>query len=410
MFTVPRRHVLRSVGSLSLATGLAGCGTSGTADQCGDEPRNESRNVETEPGGETPPLPDAGWPQPAYDGTNARYSSGASGVQAPARLVWSQSFGFESTIVPVVEDGVVYVSDDADRLTAVDAQTGSIAWGSSEVSVTGPVAAGDGVVFVADGDGLHAVDTASREVRWTFAASDGGGAMATDSATGHAIAPTVTETTVYVASASRRVHAVDRETGTERWQADGERVAAASGEAVFVYDSGNVMAVEADDGTARWTDPIDAGRTVAVADGGVYGTVDAATVAAFDVESGEKRWEFERTHQLLEPPAVSPNGVFVGTESTEMGDGGNLYVLDPDSGERRWCAHLGFERVRSPSVTDDTVFVPRSNGLLQARATDDGTLRWQFHGDHADFGSVAVVGSLAFAGTRNGKLFAFAPA
>lgn len=410
MYTVPRRHVLRSVGSLSLATGLAGCSTSGTADQCGDEPVNESRNVESEPGGETPSLPDAGWPQLAYDGTNTRYSSNATGVEAPARLVWSQSFGFESTIIPVVEDSVVYVSDDADRLTAIDARTGSIAWRSGDVSVTGPVAVGDGVVFVSDEDGLHAVDTASREVRWTFAPSDGDGAMATDPATGQALAPTVTETTVYVASSSRRVHAVDRETGTERWQVGGGQVAAASGDAVFVYDSGDVMAVETDDGTARWPEPIDAGRTVAVADDGVYGNVDAATVAAFDVESGEQRWEFERTHQLLEPPAVSPDGVFVGTEPTEMGDGGNLYVLDRESGARRWCAHLGFERVRPPSVTDETVYVPRSNGLLQARATDDGTLRWQFHGDHADFGSVAVVGSLAFAGTRNGKLFAFAPA
>lgn len=411
MVTIPRRRLLRTAGSLSLATGLAGCSTSGTSNSCGDDPVEESRNVETAPGGETPSLPDAGWPQPAYDAANTRYSPEAAGVEAPARLVWKQSFGTDSTIVPVVEDGVVYVSDDADRLTAIDARTGSIAWRSSGISVTGPVSVSDGVVFVGNEDGLHAFDTDRREVRWTFAPSGSDGTTETVRSPNVATAPTATDTTVYAAlGVPPRVYAVDRDTGTERWQVSGERVAAASGDTVFVSSRRDVGAVEADDGTSRWSERVRAGRTVAVADGQLYGVVDPATVAAFEVDSGEQRWSFERTHEMLEPPSVSPDGVFVGTEPTEGADGGYLYVLDHDSGERRWCAHLGFERVRTPAITDETVYVPRSNGLLQARAADDGTLRWQFRGEFADFGSVAVVGEVVFAGTRTGRLYAFAPA
>lgn len=414
MVPASRRRVLRSLGSLSVAVGFAGCTGTDSLDPCDDDPpANENRNVESSEDDETPPLRDGAWPQPAYDGSNARYSPSATGVEAPARLVWSASVAAESTVVPVVEDGVAYAVDDADRLTALDARTGDVSWRFDEVATTRPVATDDGVIFVADADALRAVDAETREVNWTFEPSepDPGGTTVPDRSSNPAVAPTVTETTAYVALGDgQAVYAVDRETGTERWRADGQQVAGASDDAVFVHADGDLVAADADDGATRWTAPFRGGTDVAVADGRVYGLLDAATVAALNADSGEKHWEFERTHELLEPPSVSPDGVFVATAPAEGADGGRLYALDRDSGEVRWCAHLGFEAVRSPAVTDGTVFVPRSNGLLQARATDDGRLRWQFHEEHADFESLAVVGSVVFAGTADGTLYAFAPA
>lgn len=409
-----RRRVLRSLGSLSVAVGFAGCSGTGSTDGCGnDSPPNETKNVESAGSDETPPLGDGAWPQPAYDEGNARYSPSATGVEAPARLVWSQSIAGESSVVPVVEDGVAYAVDDADRLTALDARTGSVAWRFDEAAVTRPVSTGDGVVFVAGADALRAVDAETREVRWTFEppASDRDGATVLDRSANPGVAPTVTDATVYVALGDPpRVYAVDRETGTPRWDADGQQVAGASDDAVFVHADGELVAADPDDGATRWTASLRGGTDVAVAEGRVYGLLDAATVAAFDADSGEKRWEFERTHELLAPPSVSPDGVFVATSPAEGGDGGNLFALGRDAGDVRWCAHLGFERVRSPAVTDETVFVPRSYGLLQARAVEDGELRWQFFAEQADFESVAVVGRVAFAGTANGDLYAFAPA
>jgi outer membrane protein assembly factor BamB len=413
MLPASRRRVLRSFGSLSIAVGFAGCSGTGSTDGCGDDPpANESQNVESSEDDETPPLRDGAWPQPAYDEGNTRYSPSAAGVEAPARLVWSQSVA-ESAVVPVVADGTVYAVDDADRLTALDARTGSMAWRFDEATVTRPVSTGDEVVFVAGEDGLHAVDAETREVRWTFEPSDSdrGGATVPDRSANPGVAPTVTDATVYVALGDPpRVYAVDRETGTLRWDADGQQVAGVSDDAVFVHADGVLVAADPDDGTTRWTASLRGGTDVAVADGRVYGLLDAATVAAFDADSGAKRWEFERPHELLAPPSVSPDGVFVATSPAEGGDGGNLFALGRDAGDVRWCAHLGFERVRSPAVTDETVFVPRSYGLLQARAVEDGELRWQFFEEQADFESVAVVGSVAFAGTADGDLYAFAPA
>lgn len=405
MSPLSRRRLLSSIGSLPLAAGFAGCTT--TAEGCGEEPPLESRNVESEPGGELPPLGDASWPQPGYDETNARYNPAGTGPEAPARLVWSRSFDTQSTIIPVVEDGTVYVSDESNRLTAIDARTGSTAWRFDGVSTTGPVSAGDGVVFVDDGNSLHAIDTERQEIRWTFSPSEDDGTAGS----GRPVeAPTVTDSTVYAAlGVPTRVYAVDRDTGAERWQTNGDGVACADDDAIYVSRGASVTAIDADDGTTRWPASIDAGSTV-VANGQVFGVVDPATVAAFEAESGERRWEFERTHELLAPPSVSPKGVFVGTAPTEGGDGGNLYVLDHTSGDRLWCGHLGFEQVRSPSVTDEMVYVPRSNQLLQARSVEDGESRWQFNGEMADFGSVAVAGSAVFAGTRNGSLFALGPA
>jgi outer membrane protein assembly factor BamB len=48
-----------------------------------------------------------------------------------------------------------------------------------------------------------------------------------------------------VASRDGHVYAVDRETGTVRWQIEGKQVAAATADTAFVYVSGDVVAVDA---------------------------------------------------------------------------------------------------------------------------------------------------------------------
>ena len=412
MASVSRRRLLHSVSALSVATGLAGCGSSGrTDDRCGDEPPNETnRNVESPASSEIGSLPSSGWPQVGYDASNARYRSDATGVADSARLAWSKSFGRESATAPVVGDGVVYVVDEEGRLTGVDARTGKVIWRSSDASATGPVAFGGRIVYFGDEDGLHAVAADTRESRWVFVPPEiENETTPTGRPPNRVRTPTLTENVAYAALAfgdDRHVYAIDRETGDRRWRVAGQQVAAATNDAVFVHDEGDVVAVEADNGTTRWTASIHDGETVAVADDRVYGATDIGTVAAFDAASGEEQWTFEGENELLAPPSVSPDGVFVGTEPTEGNDGGNLYALDPESGELRWCSYLGAERVGSPAVTDETVFVPRSSGLLQARTVEDGSLDWQFYEEYADFAHVAVVGGTVFAGTTNGGLYA----
>lgn len=413
MVSISRRRLLHSVGALSVATGLAGCGSSGRTDeQCGDEPPTKtSRNVESTASSETGALPSAGWPQIGYDASNARYTSDATGVEAPARLAWSQSFGRESATAPVVGNGVLYVVDKEGRLTGVDARTGNVRWRSSDTSATGPVALGDEIVFFGNEEGLHAVSAETREPRWTFVPPElDEETTPTGRPPNRVRTPNPTENVVYAALAfgdDRHVYAIDRETGDRRWRTPGQQIAAATDDAVFVYDEGDVVAVEADDGTTRWTAEIHDGNTVAVADGRVYGTTDVGTIAAFDAGSGEKQWTFEGEHELFAPPSASSDGVFVGSEPTEGYDGGNLYALDPESGGLRWCSYLGAERVGSPAVTDGMVFVPRSSELLQARTVDEGSLDWQFYEEYAGFDHIAVGGGTVFAGTTDGGLYAF---
>lgn len=413
-----RRDALRSLACLCGATGLAGCANTGkTDDRCGDEPpTEENRNVSTVPTEAALSASGTRWNQPGYGPENTRHSPNASRVDAPAGLFWSRSVGSRTPVVPVVGDGRLYVSDDADRLVALDAATGETAWRSAEIRATGPVAIAGGVLFVGNEAGLHAVDSASRERRWTFVPPELEGQETTDGQPegrppGRVTTPLFTETTVYVGVEfvdEPHVYAIDRETGTKRWRQAGA-VAAGTTDTVFVIDGGSVRALDAADGTTRWTVPMYESETVAVADGLLYGSPDTGRVAAYDVTSGEKQWEFEGEEEAVSPPSVSPDGVFVGTGTTEGSDGGNLYAFEADTGELRWCSYLGTEQVGSPAVAGGLVFAPTTTGFVQARDVTDGTLRWQFHDEYANFAHVTVAGAALFAGTTDGEVYAFGP-
>jgi outer membrane protein assembly factor BamB len=223
--------------------------------------------------------------------------------------------------------------------------------------------------------------------------------------------PVVTDGAVYVGTGvvgESTAYAVDRETGEERWSVSGQEIAAATDDAVYVYDAGDVSSVSPADGTVRWTE---SGVTdvpeVAVAAGTVYGSAGVGRTAAFDAATGERLWRFRGETESMHVPSVGGDLVYVGSSPTEGRDGGNLYALDAASGELEWCAYLGFSSVASPAVADGTVFVPQGDGLVQARDAADGTLRWQFFERHAWFTDAAVVGSALFVGTEDGELFAF---
>ncbi|NEU58834.1 PQQ-binding-like beta-propeller repeat protein [Halorussus sp. MSC15.2] len=164
---------------------------------------------------------------------------------------------------PAVTDGVVYAatatsssSEGRDiqhsRLLAIDAETGERRWqywfDADEPPRTPAVR--DGVVYVAGGDALHAVNVASGERRWSFA-------------TGYrtSSAPAIADGTVYCSS--KNVYALDAETGDEQWRHVNEAISGTRNH---------------DDVTALTNAPTVVGNTVYVAFG------------ALDAETGEKEW------------------------------------------------------------------------------------------------------------------------
>jgi hypothetical protein len=109
----------------------------------------------------------------------------------------------------------------------------------------------------------------------------------------------------------------------------------------------NIYALDATNGSRRWTQSLSAPVTSGpvVAEGQVFFCGDDGNVHALDIETGRERWRYQ-THSIRSP-AVGEGKVFV------FGDGENLHCLDPADGRCLWVTQLKksfMSIVRTPPV------------------------------------------------------------
>ena len=190
------------------------------------------------------------------------------------RELWRASPGDELRRL-AVRDGRVFAVNWPYQATAYDAETGERLWQTDleEQMVLPPTATSEGVL-VPDRTGVTLLDADDGSIRWR-ADHDGN---ATEGAAA------VAEGAAYVQSNASEgtLHALDLETGEERWSAavrhEGTPVVADG--VVYARDYNNLVALDADDGTVRWRYD---GRlplsTPAVGDGVLYAVAHGRIVA-----------------------------------------------------------------------------------------------------------------------------------
>lgn len=199
-----------------------------------------------------------------------------------------------STYSPALTDEYVYFSGH--QVAALRIDDGSTAWTShvdGDATDGGPsfteLTAASGTVYVGSSRGnVHALDGRTGTVTWS-----------TDTDGHDAFSPVVSGDTLYVGvltDESDDVFALDRESGTVRWQSRlgtfgvGTRPVP-HGEYVFANDRDAMYALDAADGSTAWKTPVDGEIRTDVAVGG-----DALYVGgkeylyAFDSATGDVRW------------------------------------------------------------------------------------------------------------------------
>jgi outer membrane protein assembly factor BamB len=193
-------------------------------------------------------------------------------------------------------------------LLALDATTGEEVWRLDlPGAVTSAPAAADDLVLAVAQDRTSgtaaavAVDAASGEERWRYT---------TPPATPGATAAAVGDETVFVGMGDARVHALDLETGAERWAT--RTRAAVLGTPLFF--------------TAVQTPAVPEDAVIA----------DLAHVSRFDAATGEERWAFRF------PAFLTASSVAVASGAVLIGDGeGFLSAIDLDEGVVVWQRDLG---------------------------------------------------------------------
>jgi len=296
-------------------------------------------------------------------------------------------------------------------------ETGAPVWAGLERD------AKSGLVFVANESGdVHAIDRTGK-LRWKFATGKPVRAQ-----------PKALGSTLYVASDSGYLHALDIKSGKERWRAKIDTITAPRlapndpktrwdrygssvvADATHIYVSSrdkNLYALDMKSGREVWRVSADdiMTATPALHDGKVIVADYAGKVRAVSATDGAPRWTYDAKLAVPGDVVVAENRVLIGSRSYD------LIALDAATGRELWKRYYWFSWIESPPVVRDGVAYTGSSDATNVYAVNlsDGTFRWKSAVPGYSWQRIAMTDDLLITGTlgrgaypasRNGALFA----
>ncbi len=276
---------------------------------------------------------------------------------------------------PILHEGLILVGSQDGRLYAVDQRTGNERWRYQvEHDWPSQPVVSKGVVYFVAGWMLHAVDAKTGALVGRFdmpgpiesrLTADGdtvyfltqGKAYAFNIKTGqeqwHAAGyyntrtvPVVAGSVVYCGGSDGTLHALDRESGRERWRFKAEghfaTPVAADGTVIAASEDGHLYAIAGVEASQTTV----AGPALLVAP-----TIEASSVPEIRVEQfSGLRWMHDVHLGTLSTPILSKEALYVtvGDSSSTY----NIYALNPSTGERRGELSIMGDGVRVSLTTD----------------------------------------------------------
>ena len=177
-------------------------------------------------------------------------------------------------------------------------------------------------------------------------------------------------------------------------------------------DNGWFFAINATDGTERWTFKETAGdidSSPAVVDNVIYfGNYDYG-VYALNLD-GDLIWKYNTTTgKILGSPTVVDDVLYIGTYTNNSDDGtatmydGKVYALDVSTNPptQKWMYQTGGAIHSSPAVANGFVYITSFDNTMYALNTSTGDLNWTFPVGERDYSSPAVVDNVVYVGGGN---------
>lgn len=327
------------------------------------------------------PYTNSDWPQSGGSATHAPQNTNAPGT---LDRIWSKKLGKGSNrkgrviASPVIAGGRLFAIDAANKVTALDAQTGSKLWtykvkiqskgktrrgkkslvdriksplslsdkgGSDKEAVGGGVAVADGRVFVTSGFGvIIALDAMSGEEIWR-----------NKTRTPVHSAPAIDNGRLFAVTDDNELFAIDADTGETLWTyqaiVETARMLTAPSPAIIddvviaPFSSGEIIALRVQNGGILWQDALSATGNLTplatlndiaagpvIADGYVFVSAQSGSLSAFDLRTGQRVWS-QPAGSLGFPLVV---GNFLYSITTE----GELACMSKTDGTVIWLTQL----------------------------------------------------------------------
>ena len=166
-----------------------------------------------------------------------------------------------------------------------------------------------------------------------------------------------------VVLSNKTLIALDRKTGTKKWEAEvGREFAGPSvlGEQIFVtHESGEIRAHALADGALKWKSKIGGGTETALAlfkDVVIYGE-EYGSLVALEAKTGAEKWRF-KTKKTCRAPLIAGETLYASCDDEY------LYALDPETGVLKWTINTK-AKGRTPTIANGAMYVLSSDGTLQ---------------------------------------------
>ncbi|UCG22870.1 MAG: PQQ-like beta-propeller repeat protein [Chloroflexota bacterium] len=246
-----------------------------------------------------------------------------------------------------------------------------------------------GVVYVAYGPGVAAVDTETSQQLWSYPPGGGGPTVqfyAAPSvedgqvvfgdygATGGILSPNV-KVSVYsldAADGALNPNWPISEIAQDRVVAPALQV----GDHIFVGTADNfVFALDATTAQPVWSEPFEAEHSIwgqpAYQDGILFVSSLDRSVYALDAETGAMLWQTDVGGSVSDKPVNNSELVYAGSFDNQV------YALDAQSGDIHWTATAEASVWGAPLHADDKVFFADLDGNVVAVDSLDGDIVWQ---------------------------------
>ena len=398
------------------------------------------------------------WPQVGGNPSHVVQHTGATGS---FDRIWSKDTGKGSArkgrvvAPPVVAGGRIYTMDGANRITAMDANSGDKIWdykvaleerektrvgrvgvvervrdplsffdgsGTDKESVGGGVAVADGKLFISSGLGVvSALDAESGEEIWRR-----------NTRVPMHSAPTAAGGRVFAVSDDNELFAFNANTGEVIWTYQGivesARMLTAPSPAVVGdtvisgFASGELIAFRVQNGGVLWQDALsssglltplaslnDIASGPVIADGYVIASAQSGVTSAFDLRTGQRVWS--QPAGSLGFPLVA--GDFVYSATTD----GQVVCMSKLDGSIVWIqqlqSHKNLKKKKKriawagPILVGERLMVMSSQGKAVTISPYDGSIISEFKVGEDVFVSPIIANETVYVMTDSAKLIAF---
>ncbi len=270
----------------------------------------------------------------------------------------------EADGAPVVgADGTVYVASGKHHLVALDGDDGQPRWsrefqgwlvGAPAVSAEGTL----GMVLKEHGDQVLCLDAATGETRWQRP-------LQQQSMLGRSVAISPQGTILAFENADLSLRALDGQSGRTVWKfpvsdyLSGDLAVGDDGSVYVSRTSGDVLALDSQDGRLMWKQKLGRSPAASAAAGAVFVRSGDNRVSALDAGTGQPRWQQEIKDEKLGAPGVDAEGNVVLTDWS-----GTARALDAESGQTRWRANLGGGLSAAAAGHQDEIFFSDASGRV----------------------------------------------